>query len=77
MPPNPPSKAHAWLRHAQHVASRHANFQIAKKKFLAPLPNPGDALGKGVERRYSVFFMAFHVIPLLSATVLQIVLDHY
>ena len=40
MPPDPPSKAHG---HAQHVASRHANFQIRKKNSWPPLPNPGDA----------------------------------
>ena len=29
---------------AKRMASRHANFQISKKKFLAPpLPKPGDA----------------------------------
>ena len=40
MPPDPPS---AWLYRAQHVASRHANFQISKKILAPPSPKSGDA----------------------------------
>ena len=48
MPPNPPSNAHGFamrsmsLRHAQHVASRHANSQILKKNSWPP---PSQILG--------------------------------
>ena len=50
MPPNPPTKAHGFAMR-MHVASRHANSQIGKKKLLAPpLPNPGDA----PEYRYDI-----------------------
>ena len=40
MPPNPTSKAHAWLCHAQHVAK----FPNRKKNsWPSSLPNPGNA----------------------------------